>query len=97
MFSTTQECHTTRERLADYVLGALPKDEAAAIRTHLATCADCQDEHYCLAAVSAHLTPLKEALAHDSHRRVLGRRHQVRATRLTLAQWVRSNTWAAAS
>ncbi|MFF2507522.1 zf-HC2 domain-containing protein [Streptomyces sp. NPDC058067] len=97
MFSTPQECHTVRERLADYTLGALVSEEADAITSHLATCAACRDEHYCLAAVSAHLAPLRNALADQPRRRTLGRRHPVRPTRLTLAQWVTKNAWAPAS
>ncbi|MEU8486956.1 zf-HC2 domain-containing protein [Streptomyces sp. NPDC048641] len=87
MFSTLQECHTIRERLADYTLDALAEDEARAVTAHLATCTACRDEHYCLAAVAAHLIPLRKALADEPRRRVLDRRRPARTRQLTLAHW----------
>ncbi|MER5753532.1 zf-HC2 domain-containing protein [Streptomyces sp. NPDC002088] len=96
MFSSLQECHTARERLAGYALNALVKEEAGAVTAHLATCSACHDEHYCLAAVAAHLVPLREALADASRRPRLGRRRPARTTPLTLAQWGNSKACAAA-
>jgi len=96
MFSTPQECNTVRERLADYALNALVKEEASSVTAHLATCSACHDEHYCLAAVSAHLVPLRKALADEPRDRKLGRRRPVRTTPLTLAQWGNSKAWAGA-
>ncbi|MCX4648676.1 MULTISPECIES: zf-HC2 domain-containing protein [unclassified Streptomyces] len=94
MFSTL-ECNTIRERLADYTLGALAEDEARAVTTHLATCSTCRDEHYCLAAVSAHLIPLRKALADEPRRRELGRRRPARTRHLTLAHWANCKVLAA--
>ncbi|MFB6677316.1 zf-HC2 domain-containing protein [Streptomyces sp. NPDC057684] len=95
MFSTL-ECHTIRERLADYTLDALAEEEARAVTTHLATCSTCRDEHYCLAAVAAHLVPLRKALADEPERRKLGRRHPARIRHLTLAHWANCKVLAAA-
>ncbi|MEU9207316.1 zf-HC2 domain-containing protein [Streptomyces sp. NPDC048415] len=96
MLSPLQECHTIRERLAGYALNTLVKEEAGAVTAHLATCSACHDEHYCLAAVAAHLVPLREALTDESSRARLGRRRPARTTPLTLSQWGNSKAWAAA-
>ncbi|MFB7712017.1 zf-HC2 domain-containing protein [Streptomyces sp. NPDC056105] len=95
MFSTL-ECLTIRERLADYTLDALAEEEARAVSTHLATCSACRDEHYCLAAVAAHLVPLRKALADEPERRKLGRRRPARIRHLTLAHWANCKVLAAA-
>ncbi|RFC69765.1 zf-HC2 domain-containing protein [Streptomyces sp. AcE210] len=95
MFSTLV-CHTIRERLADYTLDALAEDEARAVTTHLATCSTCRDEHYCLAAVAAHLVPLRKALADEPQRRKLGRHRPDRIRNLTLAHWANCKVLAAA-
>jgi anti-sigma factor RsiW len=52
-------CADCRESLNQYIDGELVADEAAAVRDHLATCADCAREH---AALSATSHRLKEAL-----------------------------------
>ncbi|MFE9450011.1 zf-HC2 domain-containing protein [Streptomyces sp. NPDC006739] len=96
MLSSLQECHAIRERLAGYALHALVTEEAGAVSAHLATCSACQDEHYCLAAVAAHLVPLREALADQSRGRRTGRRRPARTTPLTLAQWANSKALAVA-
>ncbi|MFF4835112.1 zf-HC2 domain-containing protein [Streptomyces sp. NPDC001315] len=96
MISSLQECHTAREQLAEYALHTLVKEEAGAVTAHLATCSVCHDEHYCLAAVAAHLVPLREALADASRRPRRGRRRPGRTTPLTLAQWGNSKVCAAA-
>jgi hypothetical protein len=41
---TALSCDDVRERAAAFVLGALPEDEAAAVRDHLATCDDAHAE-----------------------------------------------------
>ncbi|MFE7706705.1 zf-HC2 domain-containing protein [Streptomyces sp. NPDC057486] len=69
MFTTPQECSTIRELLAGYALNALASEETAQVRAHLTTCPACRDEHDCLAAVSAHLPLLRDALARDTGRR----------------------------
>lgn len=69
MFTTPQECGTIRELLAGYALNALAADETTQVRAHLTTCPACRDEHDCLAAVSAHLPLLRDALARDTGRR----------------------------
>ncbi|MEV0494077.1 zf-HC2 domain-containing protein [Streptomyces atratus] len=69
MFTSPQECRTVRELLAGYALNALAPEEATRVCAHLTTCPDCRDEHDCLAAVSAHLPLLRDALARDTGRR----------------------------
>lgn len=69
MFTTPQECSTIRELLAGYALNALASEETTRVRAHLTTCPACRDEHDCLAAVSAHLPLLRDALARDPGRR----------------------------
>ncbi|MGW3655125.1 zf-HC2 domain-containing protein [Streptomyces sp. NPDC005151] len=69
MFTAPQECSTIRELLAGYALNALAADETTQVRAHLTTCPACRDEHDCLAAVSAHLPLLRDALARDTGRR----------------------------
>ena len=71
MFTSPQECRTIRELLSGYALDALAPEEAARVSAHLTTCPACRDEHDCLAAVSAHLPLLRDALARD-----IGRRQQ---------------------
>ncbi|MET8328265.1 zf-HC2 domain-containing protein [Streptomyces sp. NPDC005181] len=71
MFTSPQECCTIRELLAGYALHTLAPEEAAQVCAHLTSCPACRDEHDCLAAVSAHLPLLRDALARD-----IGRRQQ---------------------
>ncbi|WP_406379471.1 zf-HC2 domain-containing protein [Streptomyces sp. NBC_01618] len=58
-----EDCRRIRELLAGLGLGMLAPDEASAVGAHLATCATCRDERDCRAAVPAHLTLLRDALA----------------------------------
>ncbi|MFF2411921.1 zf-HC2 domain-containing protein [Streptomyces sp. NPDC058092] len=59
-----EECRTIRELLAQHALKILAPDEASAVGAHLAICDTCRNEHDCLAAaVPAHLTLLRDALA----------------------------------
>ncbi|WP_329565366.1 zf-HC2 domain-containing protein [Streptomyces sp. NBC_01361] len=95
MFSNSQECQTTRDRLAGYTLDALAEEEARAVTAHLATCSACRDEHYCLAAVAAHLIPLREALADESRRSMPRRRRPAQTASLTLAHWANCKVLAA--
>jgi tetratricopeptide (TPR) repeat protein len=44
-------CHDVRDRLDDYVDGALAPDEAASVATHLAGCASCEAEERALHAL----------------------------------------------
>jgi anti-sigma-K factor RskA len=44
-----------RELVASYVIGAVPEDEAARIRTHISTCAECRAEAESLARVTSSL------------------------------------------
>ncbi|GHF93351.1 zf-HC2 domain-containing protein [Streptomyces thermodiastaticus] len=60
---TTLECRTVHDLLAGHALNVLAPEEAAPVSAHLATCAACRDEHDCLAAVAAHLSTLRAALA----------------------------------
>ncbi|MFF1839201.1 zf-HC2 domain-containing protein [Streptomyces sp. NPDC058231] len=69
MSTSPQECRTVRELLAGYALSSLAPEETARVRAHLTTCPACRDEHDCLAAVSAHLPMLRDALARDTGRR----------------------------
>ena len=46
-------CDHIRFDIGGYVLGALEPAEAAAVREHLATCADCAAEHARLAGLPA--------------------------------------------
>lgn len=69
MFTSPQECATIRELLAGYALNTLAPEEAAQVCAHLTICPACRDEHDCLAAVSAHLPLLRDALARDIKRR----------------------------
>ncbi|GAA3379415.1 hypothetical protein GCM10020367_62850 [Streptomyces sannanensis] len=62
------ECRTICELLAGYALKTLAPDEASVVGAHLATCDACRDEHDCLAAVAAHLSLLRDALAPDTGR-----------------------------
>jgi anti-sigma factor ChrR (cupin superfamily) len=64
-----QDCRTIRELLAGQALHTLSPEAAAAVGSHLAACPACRDEHDCLAAVAAHLTRVRDALAHDAGRR----------------------------
>ncbi|MFB0619342.1 zf-HC2 domain-containing protein [Streptomyces sp. AGS-58] len=63
-----QGCRTISNLLAGHALDILESHEAAAVRAHLATCSDCRDEHHCLAAVAAHLSSLRKALAYGAGR-----------------------------
>ncbi|MFD6325296.1 zf-HC2 domain-containing protein, partial [Streptomyces sp. NPDC058442] len=49
--------------LEGHALDVLDPGETSVVRAHLAACADCRDEHHCLAAVAAHLSCLRRALA----------------------------------
>ncbi|WP_055693775.1 zf-HC2 domain-containing protein [Streptomyces prasinopilosus] len=104
MFTSSQDCRTIGDLLEGHALNVLDPGEASAVRAHLVTCSDCQDEHHCLAAVAAHLPSLRRALACDARRRPShrpgpagcrhgsGHRHSAArgapATSLTLSQWV---------
>ncbi|WP_406466458.1 zf-HC2 domain-containing protein [Streptomyces hirsutus] len=69
MFTFSQDCRTIGDLLEGHALNVLDPGEASAVRAHLAICPGCRDEHHCLAAVAAHLSSLRTALAHDSGRR----------------------------
>ncbi|MFE7351735.1 zf-HC2 domain-containing protein [Streptomyces sp. NPDC057543] len=58
-----EECRRIRGLLAGYALEILAPDEASAVAAHLAACDTCRDERDCRAAVPAHLTLLRDALA----------------------------------
>ncbi|MGY3203035.1 anti-sigma factor family protein [Streptomyces sp. TE5632] len=66
MFTPAQDCRTIGDLLEGHALNVLDPGEASAVRTHLATCPGCREEHHCLAAVAAHLSSLRQALAHGS-------------------------------
>lgn len=68
MFTSSQDCRTIGDLLEGHALNVLDPGQASAVRAHLATCPDCQDEHHCLAAVAAHLSSLRTALAYDPGR-----------------------------
>lgn len=68
MSTSLQECRTICDLLAGHALNVLAPDEASTVGTHLATCSPCRDEHDCLAAVAAHLSTLRDALARDTGR-----------------------------
>ncbi|WP_081235568.1 anti-sigma factor family protein [Streptomyces viridosporus] len=68
MFTPSQDCRTIGDLLEGHALNVLEPGEASAVRAHLATCPDCRDEHHCLAAVAAHLSSLRKALAYDPGR-----------------------------
>ncbi|MFG2563520.1 zf-HC2 domain-containing protein [Streptomyces sp. NPDC048496] len=61
--AAVEECRRFCELLAGHALKTLAPDEASAVRSHLAICDTCRDEHDCLAAVAAHLSLLRDALA----------------------------------
>ncbi|WP_369251735.1 zf-HC2 domain-containing protein [Streptomyces sp. R41] len=61
--TAVEECRTVRELLAGHGLKTLASDEASGVRAHLASCDACRDEYECLAAVPAHLSLLRDALA----------------------------------
>ncbi|GAB3169517.1 anti-sigma factor family protein [Streptomyces incanus] len=82
MLTASQDCRTIGDLLEGHALNVLDPGEASAVRAHLATCPDCRDEHHCLAAVAAHLSSLRKALACDPGRQPpsylpgpAGRRH----------------------
>ncbi len=50
-----------RMLLGAYLMGGLPKDDAAAVRAHLEVCARCKAEHDDLAPVSGLLSLLSGA------------------------------------
>ncbi|MFE2102834.1 MULTISPECIES: zf-HC2 domain-containing protein [unclassified Streptomyces] len=87
--SSTDECRAFRDALAEHALELLPSERAAAVVEHLGICTACRDEYHCHAAVAAHLSSLREALA---PRLCPERRSHppgaVRTTPLTLSQWV---------
>ncbi|MCF3129663.1 zf-HC2 domain-containing protein [Streptomyces olivochromogenes] len=56
-------CGAFRDVLADHALGLLPPERADAVIAHLGGCGACKDEYDCLAAVAAHLSSLRGALA----------------------------------
>ncbi|MER7688949.1 zf-HC2 domain-containing protein [Streptomyces sp. NPDC097610] len=58
-----EECRRIRELLAVGERKTLAPDEAGAVRAHLATCHTCPDGYDRLAAVPAHLSLLRDALA----------------------------------
>ncbi|MCX4785136.1 MULTISPECIES: zf-HC2 domain-containing protein [unclassified Streptomyces] len=58
-----EECRRIRGLLAKNALEFLAPDEASAVAAHLATCDTCRDERDRRAAVPAHLTLLRDALA----------------------------------
>ncbi|MCZ1000825.1 zf-HC2 domain-containing protein [Streptomyces mirabilis] len=58
-----KECRTIRELLAGSERKTLAPDETGAVRAHLATCQTCRGEYDRLAAVPAHLSLLRDALA----------------------------------
>ncbi|MEU6874514.1 hypothetical protein ACIODX_28820 [Streptomyces sp. NPDC088190] len=66
-----EDCRTIRE-LAGNAPETLAPDEARAVGAHLAACATCREAYECSAAVPAHLTLLRDALAcgQGRHRRV---------------------------
>lgn len=68
MFTASQDCRTIGDLLEGHALDVLDPGETSAVRAHLATCPDCRDEHHCLAAVAAHLSCLRQALACDPGR-----------------------------
>lgn len=61
--TAVEECRTIRELLAGNERKTLAPDEASAVRAHRATCTTCRDEYDRLAAVPAHLSLLRDALA----------------------------------
>ncbi|MFF2133385.1 zf-HC2 domain-containing protein [Streptomyces olivochromogenes] len=61
--TAVEECRTIRELLAGNERRTLAPSEAGAVRAHLATCHTCRDECDRLAAVPAHLSLLRDALA----------------------------------
>ncbi|MFK0024994.1 zf-HC2 domain-containing protein [Streptomyces sp. NPDC090798] len=63
-----EECRTIRGLLAGNERKTLAPDEAGAVRAHLATCNTCRDEYDRLAAVPAHLSLLRDALARGKGR-----------------------------
>ncbi|WP_237409482.1 zf-HC2 domain-containing protein [Streptomyces sp. M2CJ-2] len=69
MFTPAQDCRTIGDLLEGHALDVLDPGEASAVRAHLATCSGCRDEHHCLAAVAAHLSLLRTALACEPGRR----------------------------
>ncbi|MEV0300868.1 zf-HC2 domain-containing protein [Streptomyces prasinus] len=88
MFTLSQDCRTIGDLLQGHALNVLDPGEASMVRAHLATCSGCQDEHHCLAAVAAHLSSLRTALACDPGRQQpsylpgqAGRRHGPRHRR----------------
>ncbi|HWT26293.1 MAG TPA: zf-HC2 domain-containing protein, partial [Solirubrobacteraceae bacterium] len=83
----TWSCTHVRQQLGAYVLGALERDEAALVSSHLASCPDCAAEHRSLAGLPALLdlaaglevTPPRRALEErvlDAVARERGRRRR---------------------
>ncbi|MFF7974984.1 zf-HC2 domain-containing protein [Streptomyces sp. NPDC007905] len=99
MSASLEECRALRDLLAGHALKLLAPQEASAVIPHLAVCSACRDEHDCLAAVAAHLSALRDALAdggsghqprHASPRQRCrrGTARKALAGSLTLSQWV---------
>ncbi|MGP3737626.1 zf-HC2 domain-containing protein (plasmid) [Streptomyces sp. GDS52] len=63
MFTASRDCRIIGDLLEGHALNVLDPGETSAVRAHLAACAECRDEHHCLAAVAAHLSCLRRALA----------------------------------
>ncbi|QIY76098.1 zf-HC2 domain-containing protein [Streptomyces sp. RLB1-33] len=61
--TAAEECRAVRDLLAANERETLAANEASAVRAHLATCNICRDEYDGLAAVPAHLSLLRDALA----------------------------------
>ena len=85
-------CEHLRSAVGAYALGALDPDEAAAVRRHLETCAECAAEHDALAPLPGLLSlaggaeqavekPLVAGLRGASARRLRARPRRVAATR----------------
>ncbi|MGW6078446.1 zf-HC2 domain-containing protein [Streptomyces sp. NPDC055186] len=69
MFTAARDCRTIGDLLEGHALDVLDPGEASAVRAHLAGCPGCREEHDCLAAVAAHLSGLRRALADEPGRR----------------------------
>ncbi|MEV0696197.1 zf-HC2 domain-containing protein [Streptomyces sp. NPDC050388] len=69
MLTPSQDCRAIGDLLEGHALDVLEPGQAGAVRAHLAACAGCREEHHCLAAVAAHLAPLRAALAYGAGRR----------------------------
>ncbi|MGX1547956.1 zf-HC2 domain-containing protein [Streptomyces adustus] len=63
MATNHDECRAVHDLLAEHALQLLAPEQAASVVAHLGLCTACRDEYHCLAAVAAHLSSLREALA----------------------------------